>query len=199
MVFYFNGLKRTFLFFGLFLMFSSCQEELQEAKEQFFSVTTFTTTHDTTVQLGEVSSSQLERTLELTPIALSVEQDPLYEENFTSLEKLKEVTVKQVEISLTNTNRAQQYADFSFLQEVTFYIQADGLEKIAIAKASDIVPTSTVLNLELEDEQVSYLSYFQSDNTEIVPVMVFKETVESPTDMYIKSRFVITPDLTQVF
>lgn len=106
--------------------------------------------------------------------------------NNTNKELIEEIYLKELDLTITTPSGE----DFSFLEEVTIYINADGLPEQEIASKKP-VPNSTGAQLILDVTQADLQSYIKKDEFSLRLSTVMDETISSDHTIKIHSVFFI--------
>lgn len=106
--------------------------------------------------------------------------------NNTNKDLIEEIYLKELDLTIT----APAGEDFSFLEEVTIYINADGLPEQEIASKKP-VPSTTGMTLVLDVTQADLQSYIKKDEFSLRLSTIMDETIASDHTIKIHSVFFI--------
>ena len=183
-----------FLFVSVFLI--GC--DTQEIKDQFTKVTDFTVTHEFFGDVSSVDDNNLYKDIELIRATIDLSQDQVYQDNYTKLEDLESVVIKQLELKWQTPlelSTIVNNANFSVVKNIYCYILAANLPEKRIAYQLEVpYIDSNTINLILEDTQ-ELVDYFKTQEVTLICRGSFDKVLESSQELHLKARFTVTPNV----
>ena len=124
---------------------------------QFESFTNFIIRYEQDAKIESSTGINLPFNLNTPQMETNAEQE--FESNNTHKDKIESIALDSLKLVLTDPAGE----DFSFLEEITIYIKAEGLDEVEIAKKIP-VPESTSNTLVLDCTQLDLQEYIKMDN-----------------------------------
>ena len=187
---------RLLVFLSIVVFFVGC--DTQEIKDQFEKVTTFTVTYEFSGDVAPIDRNDLYKDIELVKTTIDLSLDDTYKDNYTSLEDVKSLVVKQLELEWQTPSELSttvDNSDFSVIKNIYCYIVAEDLPEKRIAYKLEVPYTNdSIINLTLDDTQ-ELVDYFKAKEITLICRGSFDKVLESPQELHIKSRFTVTPDV----
>ncbi len=107
-----------------------------------------------------------------------------FQKNKTAIDLVEEIILEKVSLSI-NTDSS---VDFSFLESIKFYMQAEGRDDLLIASKTGIDATvGQELILDVIDQDLSF--YLKQEELELKVEILAKEAVSEPFDIMIHMEF----------
>ena len=108
--------------------------------------------------------------------------------NDSRKDKIKSIKLKKCVLTIQNSN-----TDFSFVNDLQVYLNAEGQEEVLIATAMDIDPDATSLDMDVHSTDLS--AYLKQDKVSFKTIVENKEVVLNSIDIEIETKFQITADI----
>lgn len=106
-----------------------------------------------------------------------------FEVNDTRKDKIEEIFLRELKLSVNKPNGE----DFSFLQQIELYLNADGLDEVKIAWKEDIPETATTVFLDLTEQDLQ--EYIKKDEFSLRVRAVTDEVLANDHTIGIDSEY----------
>ena len=169
-------MKILLLFFSISFLINSCQ--------QIDKFTQFDMEYYAEVTVPATVGINLPVDLLTPSITSNAEQQ--FALNDTRKDLIEEIYLKQLDLNITTPSNA----DFSFLEEITVYINADGLPETEIAVKLP-VPNDTGYSLSLDCSQSDIQEYIKKDNFSLKLTTVTDELLTQDYQIQVYAVFFV--------
>lgn len=115
---------------------------------------------------------------------VSTSSSSKFSNNNTSANKIKQITLESLELTITSPNGKT----FSFLESIKLYISADGLDEILLASKENI-SDAVGGSIFLETSEDSFAEYIKKDEFDIRTEVVTDETLVQDIDIRADMQF----------
>lgn len=117
------------------------------------------------------------------------DSETTFEINNTSKEKIQQIKLTEIEGTITSPSGE----DFSFLESINLYINADGLNEKLIAWKDNVPQTATSLELETTEEDVQ--EYIKKDKFTLRINCVTDELITSDHTINIRHKYFVDAEI----
>ncbi|MBM1104789.1 hypothetical protein JQC67_01440 [Aurantibacter crassamenti] len=108
-----------------------------------------------------------------------------FESNDTRKDLIEEIKLTELQLVITSPDDT----DFSFLESIEVYIDADGLDEIKIASKYEVPESGSTLDLDVSD--VDLKEYIKKDSYNLRLNTVTDEAMSQDHDINVKSTFFV--------
>ncbi len=168
-------MRNIFKFFLLILVVSSC-DKLDE-------LTKFDIDYDSQVTIE--SSTIVDLPFDVSTPDMETNSESEFEVNDTRKDLIEEILLKEITLTITSP----ETADFSFLESIEVYINAEDLDEILIASKTEIDETASVLELDLTDTDLQ--EYIKKDSFTLRMNTVTDEAISQDHEIDVHSVFAV--------
>lgn len=164
------------LFLSLFLVVAGCKE--------VDKLTQFSMDYSNNVTIPSSSGVNLPFSVFTPPT--ETDSESKFEVNDTRKDLIEEIMLTELELTLTSPSDG----DFSFLESIRIFIEADGLDGKEIAWNED-VPDNVGNTLQLNTSNSDLQAYIKKESFRLRITTVTDETLNTDHDINVRSQFFV--------
>jgi hypothetical protein len=175
------SMNKIFSVLIMCVLFISC-------KKQFEGFTKFTISYSEEATISSSTGVNLPFNINTPPTETNSKQE--FKNEKTRKDLIKEIFIENISIEIKNPSSA----DFSFLEEVTIYIKADGLDEKSVAWKKPVVNTgSNILKLDVTSHDLQ--EYIKMDSFTLRINAITDELLTQDHTLNISTKFNISAKL----
>jgi hypothetical protein len=148
---------------------------------------TFTISDSTTTTI-DANPFPISSPIEIPTPDITTNSESEFEQNNTKVELVKEIILKQLDLTLTSPSDKT----FSFLKSIEIYISAEGEDETKLAWENDVVSSAKTINLTTTKEALD--KYVKKSKYKLKTKVTTRETLTEAVDLKIDFTFQVTAD-----